>query len=190
MLVFGFVGSASTGKTTSAKYVQRKVEGVKVITEGVREILKEQDTSLEILRSNPEQYKIFQEKICMKHIADINEAKKDFDIIITDRTVYDLYVYSKLFLGRRVAYPLFKKYEEMVTYDHLLFFTPLPFVYDGVRDRSKLTEERKEFANLKLDYDLKVTNKVKRKQQVCEYIKSIIDNEQTVAEKWRMVGRL
>ena len=143
--VVGFAGASYSGKTTTANELKSRLikEGYKVclINEHARQILTEFKTTLDRIRNDKTLFMLFQNEILIRHIDNVYRSlSDDYDIILCDRTVFDIVSYVILynhlihdddFTAFYVNCIKFAKH-----YNTLFLFQPLPMdnnYFDGVR---------------------------------------------------------
>jgi len=138
----GFVGASGSGKSTTAEAIFKRYN-VGLIKEVARIVFEEFSEKygfrdLVELR-NSDKYINFQKRILCEQIGLEREAVREFDVVLCDRTVYDIYMYAYLYSKPRdfesfLSYYNYrmKTFEE---YDKIFFFEYLKGVDvdDGFR---------------------------------------------------------
>lgn len=146
----GFAGAAGSGKTTLVNELSKKMENTGIVKEVARDVFsffKEKFgvNSLKEIREDGKLHLRFQKMILDKQIAREKELSKKYKTVLTDRTVYDIFVYLVL-RGDLSQLEAFTKYfnyrmENFEKYD--LIFVP-GYIENGVDDglRSYDLEDR------------------------------------------------
>lgn len=147
-LLVGFSGCSCSGKSTTAKKVKKMLEqrGYKVylVPEVAREILQNTNHNVSYYRKANRFYR-FEKNIMTTYIQEIkNACNSDVDIILTDRTMFDILVYViqfGIYLADNECTDLLKTAEaffKQYTYDAIYIFEELELrdlvYYDGFRD--------------------------------------------------------
>ncbi len=146
----GFAGAAGSGKTTLVNELGKKMENTGIVKEVARDVFetfKEKFgvNSLKEIREDGKLHLRFQKMILDKQIAKEKEMSEKYKTILTDRTVYDIFVYLVLRgdLNQLEAFTKYFNYrmENFKKYD--LIFVP-GYIEDNVDDglRSYDLEDR------------------------------------------------
>ena len=114
-MLIGFAGASCSGKTTlvNAVYKELKERGydVTLIKEVARWVFEEYFRSyndLDELRLHKDTYCRFQRYICDEQMRLENELLYQYDIVLTDRTVFDNLLYAITYCDIRDVFKLFK----------------------------------------------------------------------------------
>ena len=151
IMIIGITGRCCSGKTTFIEHLRLERPDFGYVSESVRSVLRNMKTDLKTVRKSPEGYYLFQKLILQKHISDIRKLYDEgYKVIITDRTLYDVQVYSRLFLPATLSAKFDRFVDAHPDYlpDRLIYFEPLPYRDDGVRTGDKLDEELRLFEEL------------------------------------------
>jgi len=129
-IIIGFTGSHATGKTTMAKeFLREYPDGIEVCTEGTREVATEMRIE-SIKNIKPHQWQEFEDLILEHHLQNIHKFNtSDKEILICDRTIFDIYAYSILrnnFLSQNYLNTLDKMCKETTFYKQLWYFPIIP----------------------------------------------------------------
>ena len=140
--VVGFSGCSCSGKSTTIKEVKKMLEkkgcSVYLVPEVAREeLLKNNLNVLQVRRRG--KYYNFEKTIFVKHVHEIlNAVKEYYDVVLTDRTVYDIMAYCILYgeyLTNDEARKLFNAFEFFThVYDKI-------YVFEPVKNREKLYDD-------------------------------------------------
>jgi predicted ATPase len=84
-----FVGAHATGKTTLAKHIARKYD-LQLITEAARQVLAEEEATLDKIRTDQDRANRFQKTIFLKQLAKEIQANDNF---VSDRA-FDFMAYA------------------------------------------------------------------------------------------------
>lgn len=179
MMIVGLTGRCCSGKTTVFNKLREDRQDFGYVGEPVRDILKDIKVSLRALRCHPEKYLQFQLMVLKRYVEDVCNVYQNYDVVITDRTIYDIYIYSKLYLPYRY-FKLFcvevSLYGEFIP-DKLIYFEPLPYVDDGIRHKGNLAQELALFEKyVKPKADVVVNVIDEDYQKIRQKILSVIDN--------------
>ncbi|CAG8513939.1 18119_t:CDS:1 [Dentiscutata erythropus] len=93
-----FVGAHSVGKTTLARFIKNKMNGI-LVSEIARTLIKELNLNADILRNDPDKSLEFQASIIKAQCAKEEEIEHEFAIL--DRSALDALVYAQTFCGKR-----------------------------------------------------------------------------------------
>ena len=128
----GFVGPAKAGKTTTAHqlYCQLKDDGYNVglLPETARETLQRMKVSLYEIRDDPQLFEQFQRAIMMRQLELEDRMAKQHDIVICDRTVYDVMLYVVFYGHLDFVLEFIETYSwdlKKPRYDWLFVFQPV-----------------------------------------------------------------
>lgn len=143
IVIVGFTGRCCSGKTTVFEKFKEKHPEYGYVPEFVDEVLSKYGVTLGTLRYHSGKYLQFQLEILRRYVNAVDKAYRKYDVIITDRTLYDIFIYSKLYLPERYfnmfRIELFLLDQYMP--DKLIYFEPLPYTDNGIRHRGRLERE-------------------------------------------------
>jgi len=149
-VVIGVCGSACAGKTTlvhELKPILEKELDVKVgiVDEVARDVFKlyfSDFKSLKELRQYPRAYLLFQEEVLREQVHREIIASKVNDIVLTDRTIFDVFLYVYTYLPIEYVFILCEEFNRFTTiyhysgYDGVILLCPLrEFDEDGFREK-------------------------------------------------------
>jgi len=114
-MLVGFAGASCSGKTTlvNAVYKELKEQGydVTIIKEVARWVFEKYFAkfgSLDALRNDKETYYRFQRKILDEQLYLEYELERQYDIVLTDRTIFDNLLYATTYCDITQIFRLFK----------------------------------------------------------------------------------
>ncbi|MEM3504621.1 MAG: ATP-binding protein [Archaeoglobaceae archaeon] len=156
-MIFAFSGPSCSGKTTLVSGIAKilgKAEEVVVIGEVARTVFDEDFSdygTLDELRKNENAYLKYQLRILEKQVEMEEKAKRKGVKVISDRSIYDCYVYSRLFLPPA----LFERFLDVFRiyagrkYDVIFLCHPLPPRKDGFRSSADLRTQHLQLGIIK-----------------------------------------
>lgn len=156
-MIISFSGPSCSGKTTLVKALKKRLEGeikVAVIDETARTVFMEkfrEFEKLENLRRNNEAFLEYEIEIVRRQIREEKEAKEKADIVLADRSIYDTYAYSKIYLPKDlflVFLDFFEKHAKR-KYDFLFLCHHLTPVKDDFRSVDDLFSQKEQYDLIK-----------------------------------------
>ena len=149
-MIIGLSGRCCSGKTTFLEHFRLEHPEYGYVSECVRELLRNMRTDLRTIREDPKTYWKFQKLVLDRYVKDVDRAYQYSDVVITDRTLYDILIYSKLYLPQSIQDKFGICIRVLSDYlpDRLIYFEPLDYWDDGVRSDDKLEEELKLFEEI------------------------------------------
>ena len=144
-MIFPISGPPSSGKTTTLNDTLSLLEslGLKI---GARYSITHQDFTekydLAELRKDPEAYLDYQMRLLQKTIEQDLSLAQSYDILLTDRSVFDGFLYVILYVQQNPNKELFHYFrlasDHAKNYRKAFVLEPLPsFEYNGIRDLDK-----------------------------------------------------
>lgn len=148
-MIYAFSGPSSSGKTTLVNAIARKLKKkfkVALVEEVARKVFRERFASfesLDALRLDKQSFLEYEIAILETQIEDENKALKNSDIVLSDRSIYDAYVYSKLYLPEDYFKHFLEVFEKHANrhYDTIFLCHPIGSFSDGFRTASDLTTQ-------------------------------------------------
>lgn len=144
--VIGIAGASGSGKSTLAKKLEKNFAecglNVKYVKSVARSVIEEYKRKYLLNVNNiinTYYYSIFQYEVLKNYVSKYIEATAKYDVVIFDRTLYDIFLYHYYYAPLSPAYLMFIVYfgqiSKMITYDFLILVQPSKrAVKDGVRD--------------------------------------------------------
>ncbi|MDW7990334.1 MAG: ATP-binding protein [Archaeoglobaceae archaeon] len=154
-MIVSFSGPSCSGKTTIVKALKEKLDAkfrIEVIDETARMVFMEkfkEYRTLDKLREDKEAFLDFEIEIIRRQIKEEERAVAKAEIVFADRSIYDTYAYSKIYLPENLFTVFLDFFERHARrkYDLLFLCCPLPPVEDGFRSV-------KDIASQKIQYEL------------------------------------
>jgi len=142
-LFIAFTGSACSGKTTIVNQLYNILNvnyNVYCINEIVRDTISDFNMSLDEIIDNPNILYEFQSKNLSKQIKIEQQLlTSDYDIVISDRSVYDYFVYSMIGLTPDLYNKFKQEFSNVVNnYDMLVYCDFLGFKDDNFRSKKHI----------------------------------------------------
>jgi|14_taG_2_1085336.scaffolds.fasta_scaffold01733_6 deoxyadenosine/deoxycytidine kinase len=154
-----FSGACHSGKTTMINLLKNKYPYFKILGEEVRKY----DIDIDEIRSKPNEYFSFQEKIIMAKILQEIDCVKNTDVLI-DRSIFDSFYYLNTYINieeltkknqknfYRLSESLHNHFEfvQEFCYDHICLMSPIPIVEDDkYRPKNLRDIQHKEYQTIK-----------------------------------------
>jgi len=175
-MIIGITGRCCSGKTTFIEHLRLEKPEFGYVSESVRSVLRNMKTDLNSIRNSPKEYYLFQKLILQKHTSDIKKLYSEgYEVIITDRTILDVKVYSKLVLPLTMSVKFDRLLDTYSDYlpDKIIYFEPLQYKEDGIRSDKLLDDELKLFEKIiKPNADLTVNYAVDEFAYIRDWIYS------------------
>jgi len=140
-MLVGFAGASCSGKTTlvNAVYKELKEQGydVAMIKEVARWVFEQYFSSyksLDELREDKEAYYRFQRYVYDEQIQLENELLYQYDIVLTDRTIFDNLLYTITYCDVRDIFKLFKTLPAFGRERYDIIFLCMPVNAESCRD--------------------------------------------------------
>jgi len=138
-----FTGPASAGKTTLVNHLADILKinyKVHVVSEIIRDLLKDWNTSLDELLKDSNAFYQFQVEGLKRHIEmESRLLNSDYDIVLFDRSVHDYFIYAALGLQPELYNQYRLQFKDVPNnYDLLIFCEHIGFTDDGVRSKEYL----------------------------------------------------
>jgi len=158
-MLVGFAGASCSGKTTlvEAVYKELKEQGydVAIIKEVARWVFERyfgKFGCLDVLRSDKDVYYRFQKKIFDEQLFLENELERQYDIVLTDRTIFDNLLYTVTYCDITQIFRLFRTLPPIgkKRYDLIFLCEPLKSADCGDGFRSQKDIELQRFHTLLL----------------------------------------
>ena len=143
-MIIAFTGPSSSGKTTTMMEVKKRLEEkgytVGIVSNVVRNVLKDMNKTLSDIRTDKDIVNMFQEYFIQRQLIE-EYLQTNNSIILTERCVFDYFIYQMLFAKLSDSIKYMNKYHDiMAHYDHIFYFEPLELEKDGIRD--EVTREK------------------------------------------------
>lgn len=145
-MIVALTGPSGSGKTTVCRELRKRF-GFLVVEEVARVVFREKYReygTLDELRKNPEATLRYQIDILRRQVEEEESAMKKASLVVSDRSIFDGWAYSKLHLPPEY----FAKYEKVFSkyarrkYDALFMFHPVRAKEDGFRTIADVKTQR------------------------------------------------
>jgi len=145
-MIYAFSGPSCSGKTTLVNSVAKRLKenlNVSLVEEVARKVFREKFflfDSLDALRRDKQALLEYEIAILENQIEAEEKALAKSDIVLSDRSIYDAYVYSKLHLPETYFEKFKRVFEKYANrrYDIIFLCHPVSPVSDGFRTTSDL----------------------------------------------------
>lgn len=146
MPLISISGSQGSGKSTLIRKIKEKMPEISIVERKTsRSILSEWNIPLSVINETPELSVKFQEEILQRKIDDDTALLQGDDVVITERTPVDLFVYALVNMGKHNQWSdwlnqyYYKCKEACSIYDRVIFLPSGQFDVkeDGIRSHNQ-----------------------------------------------------
>lgn len=156
-MICAFSGPSCSGKTTLTNAIAKRLEkqlSVGVINEVARTVFREkfrEYRSLEQLRKDSDAFLDYEIAILERQCSEEDRALRKYELVLTDRSVYDTYIYSRLYLPEEHFNRFLGVFRNYCRREYSIIFLchPVSAEDDGFRTESDLETQQQQMAILK-----------------------------------------